>query len=587
MKRWLLASALATLCLSLTASAAWTGLQIPGTPVDAEIFSSDGGLFTMATTAGAFEVKNGGITRSVTDAGVPFVNATLDSTNCLVGATGRLGTNAKFISSCPVAVRSPGMQDIYVLRHTASGGAFATGKTATSSLVAWYDPSPNAFSDAFINPFVTANDLLTALDVGGQQRVLYLDKANKKLFFSTQNQGNAKSGVDPVLGDARELSSYLAGPQNPVALIGANVTANSPSALYRSDIDAGTSLAIVPITLPGTITSVGGVSFSLGTSPSPALADGFGMATAKTATGEQLLRARPGPNNQADDWVAFNLPPELDGGLARVLCRDGLFCVALTDRDAGVNVFTYVNTAGPALSYAAAGTMKGGKTLTIQVAADDPDQDPVYSSAGALNGPSGPGLVLSKQDAGTWNVDGPEYCGAPTALTFSADFTDGVHIPATASVQVSVVPDDPAAVLLSTSTVNLQAGEAAQTVTATPGVGGCPAGSIDWGVVDLGTSGVSFDGGAFDRTFTPPLHLCSATGATAQFSVIAISDAGLSSPPTPLTVNVAPWGPPDPPFSAPQTVLIDAGSAFTLNAGQTHFCPTAPVSTLWASAAAA
>lgn len=579
MKRWLLALTLAVVAVSVTARAEWYGVQVPGVPQDVHIEAADGGWFSVATSAGAFEVKAGAVTQRITDAGSVFINAFVDPTGCLNGLAAEVpGRGLMQLSTCAAPITYSNYVG-YKARRTESGATYLTAAVAFNEELHFRPAAQSAWGGALFSSAIPgAQDLLCAVDDSTTPRFAVTDKLGS-VISAGATSGETATATSAIVPQLRELSGYSDPVNGPFLLAGANVAGASTSALYRAPLTGASALMFSPLTVPTGTSAVSGVWFELGTAALPNSADGFGMATARVNGGDSILQSRPVPSNTAQEWVPNGLQGSLDGGYSRVVCCDGLLCVVMTGRDAGVNVFVYENRGAPTGDGGTI-TVKSGASVTISPSVIDPDGDPIFQGTGSVT-PNTAG-TLAAAGQGSWSFTAvSNVCGAPINASFSADYSDGVHPASAITVPITITPGDPGAPMFSEATVTLNASGSSKTVSIVGTDGGCGVDDAVWTQVGGSLSNLGVTGTGLSRTFTPPTYVCSADGGTATFSVTGLGDAG-SSPPTLLTVEVAPWGPPDLPFASPQSVTIDAGSTFVLSADQTHFCAGAPVDTLWA-----
>ena len=550
----------ALLMRATSASAGWGRRTVPGSPNDVRIWGP--GTFSVATDAGAW--------LEYADGGTAFIS-TPDKTE---GTFHKLGTD------CFMALRSTGSeqgdggscsrnlpiesgqnsQTLRLRTTDASAGFVVLDQGSGLSRFRLYRAvNPGQSTWELITPDVLPGSvrLLNALGVlrtDSVEDVLFglEDSGGGTLYWYRNGAGGpayafAPPGT-PVVRNSEAIDLFPTGGDAPTALF------SWGNSLHRGMLG---DLELVELPYPGgegTITALD-VNTGAGTQHG----DGFGLATVQRDGGVTLLSAVPAaqPQDIGSEWrVNTTLPTDLTAPRA-LECYGSSFCVIAHGAATTNNVFVYTNDAPPALTVGS-GTpnpiiLTSGTSRMINVSASDPDGDAVLvkvdpstisENGFSMTTTSVNGTVDILLDAGTVcsNISRTIKISATDGLdTHAREVSYGIQ------VQRALAPSAPT--ITPGPIIVVPAGGPPQTLTATADAP-CDVEKFEWTLLFPDAGILAFlDTRNKQARLTPPQTVCHPLGEIHAYRVVAVEDGGVRSPPTDVTIQVLPWGPPNAPFN--------------------------------------
>ncbi|HSP81320.1 MAG TPA: hypothetical protein VLQ93_22570, partial [Myxococcaceae bacterium] len=389
--------------------------------------------------------------------------------------------------------------------------------------------------------------------------------------------------------DLSSLGSGLA----PYAVFG------SASGLYRGMLQ-GSPNDFTAALLPDGLSNVSGVDVNL--EPVGSVQGSFGMAVVQLPDGGHgVLGALP-VEDRTQAGSEWRLNPTLPSAFAsadleEVSCAAASYCVITVNRSGGDNLLIYSNEHPPVISTETSVVVGEGESHPLEVFVSDDDGDAVRVTS-SPQGVLSPEWTLSPEPAtqgealrllitgGTVCEDTVVSSAMDGGLSISA--TDGllaheVKLPIEIQVKHTQVP---AAPQVSPSQPRIAAGSTSPlvlTATGMPTAAGCLPTGFRWR--ELADGGSVREGGTL--AFQAPRNVCEAAGVDYAHELVAYDSAGESQP-TPFSVHVEPWGPPEPAFGADAGVSVNAGEPLFFGPQALHVCQGAGgfpgVETTWSLA---
>lgn len=575
------------LMVATTASASWTVQDVPGTPNDVEVW--DDTRFSVSTSTGAYLYSKEGVTLASLATG-PSTGTYLTGNGCF----------ASFVSNDAVAspANCAGTATVLGDNRLAGPKVKATETRAFYALV--QDPDLGAARVAFgppgsfearpwrsHQPFSGTAMTLGVAHHGASEHALAAVGFFRDVNLHWLIDGSpASTPITPLTDgsfppkEVQTIDLFPTGRADPTALLGWN------TGLYRGELTRGpgASVSFGEVPLPGGPGLVTALDVNTGVGAQHG--DGFGMATVRRSGGVSLLRSVPAqrPQDIGTQWVASAPVPALSTLLSpRFLeCQGAKLCVvAQTTANTG-NVFVYTNDAPPRLTVGTGQAepfiLPERTSRTVNVSAPDSDGDPVRLEV-SPSSVSLPGLTMTPT-AVNGGVDLVITAGAVCAtisqpLTITA--TDGLDGHAVVQnyllqVQHTLQPDAP--VITSQERGPIPAGSGPRSFKASQTNTGCVIREYRWTPLSPGAPALELSGA--DKSiavFDPPQLLCNPVGETHRYLVEAVDAGGLVSQPTDLTIQVLPWGAPNPPLTLNEVTVVAGDTA----SGPMWLRPAAPV----------
>jgi MYXO-CTERM domain-containing protein len=600
------------LLVAATAQADWRTASVPGTPREVDVWAP--GTFSVATSSHAVLFVDGGIAWQHVGSSVGTALTNGDCFVSVLGTGSRVsarvtdgGTPGPCVLTGPI-FQEPGNTFATVHRMKqlpeGPGMAIAYSPFEPSSVNVLYSPRGVAGpSDGGTWSMLVGQGLVVAAPtdafgvarVDGSDHGLFATQGQpvKLVWFPPGDWGRELETPSDAVVRAVALSS-LGGGLPPYAVFG------SASGIFQGLLQ-GTSNDFTAARLPEGSFNVSGLDMNLDLASG--VHGGFGMAVARLPDGgHAVLSALPNAPRRQESGSEWRLNPTLPSAFAaatleEVACSSASYCVITVKQEGGNNLLIYSNAHRPVLSADTSVVVDEGQSRELVAFATDDDGDAVRVTSSPLEHQS-PTWTLGPEparegEALRLRITGGAVC-TDTVVSSASDgglvleASDGraahqVRLPVEIMVRHS---QKPAAPRVSPATPSIGAGEAGLVLTASgvPTGAGCLPTGFRWEARSVNAPVL---GGGNSVFFEPPRHVCAAAGVDFDYQLVAYDSAG-DSPPTPFTVHVAPWGPPERAFAADAGVRVQAGVPLFFAPEALHICQAAEgfpgVETTWSLA---